>query len=81
MARDPETIQREIDQARNNLAASLDQLVERTSPKRFVADGKRTVKDFFASPKGKAVIAVTGVVVVALVARRVNLAVKNHKDK
>jgi len=79
--RDPETIQREIDQARDALATSLDQLVDRTSPKRFVADGKRAVQDFLVSPKGKAVIGAVGVVVAALVARRINLAVKNHKAK
>lgn len=81
MAREPEAIQREIDQARDALASSLDQLVDRTSPKRFVADGKRSARDFFVSTKGKIVIGVTGVVVVALVARRINLAVNNHKAK
>lgn len=79
MARSPEEIQREINQAREALAGTLDQLVERANPKRIVESGKRSARDFFQSPKGKAVIAVVGGVVVLLVARRINLAVKNHR--
>ena len=36
MARDPDTIQSDIEKARNALAESLDVLSERASPKRFV---------------------------------------------
>lgn len=51
MARDPETIQREIEKARDALADSLDVLSERASPKRFVESGKQSVMDKLADPK------------------------------
>ena len=40
MARDPDTIQREIERARDALADSLDALGEKASPKRLVDAGK-----------------------------------------
>ena len=80
MARSPEEIQREINTAREALAGTLDQLVERANPKRIVDSGKKSMQDFLKSPKGKAVIAVVGAVVVLLVARRINLSIKNHRD-
>lgn len=51
MARDPETIQREIEKARDALADSLDTLSERASPKRFVDQGKQSVQARLADPK------------------------------
>lgn len=80
MARSPEEIQREINNAREALAGTLDQLVERANPKRIVDNGKRSVRGFFESPKGKVVLAAAGGLVAMLIARRINLAVKNHRN-
>jgi hypothetical protein len=51
VARDPDTIQREIDQARDALADSLDALSERAHPKRFVDAGKESMQARLADPK------------------------------
>jgi len=65
--REPETIQRDIEQAREALGSTLDQLVERTSPQRLAAVGKASVRDFFTSTKGKVIIGGTAAAVTALV--------------
>ena len=44
MARDPDTIQREIEKARDALADSLDALSDRASPKRLVDTGRQSVQ-------------------------------------
>jgi hypothetical protein len=49
--RDPDTIQREIEQARDALADSLDELSERAHPKHLVAAGKESVQDRLADPR------------------------------
>jgi hypothetical protein len=59
-------IEREIEQARAELATSLDQLIERTSPKRIAQTTKNNLIARARSPEGKKVIAVTVVGVVAL---------------
>ncbi|GAA1179535.1 DUF3618 domain-containing protein [Pseudonocardia alaniniphila] len=51
MARDPDTIQREIEQARDALAESLDALGERASPKRLVDAGKESVHEQLDDPR------------------------------
>lgn len=51
MARDPETIQREIEQARDALASTLDELSVRANPKRFVESGKAAVRSKLDEPK------------------------------
>lgn len=53
MARDPETIQREIEQARDALADSLDALGEKASPKRLVDAGKQGAQERLADPRVK----------------------------
>lgn len=70
MDRDPETIQREIEHAREALGSTLDQLVERTSPKRLAAEGKASVRAFVTSTRGKAIIGGTAAAVAALVVIR-----------
>ncbi|MFD7653886.1 DUF3618 domain-containing protein [Actinosynnema sp. NPDC059797] len=67
MARDPDTIQREIEQARDALAATLDELGDRANPQRFVESGKESVRAKLDEPKVKfALIAVGAVVAFAL---------------
>ena len=63
VARDPETIQREIEKARDALADSLDVLSERASPKRFVDSGKQTVQSKLADPKIKYGLIAVGVLI------------------
>ena len=53
MARDPDTIQSEIEKARNALAESLDVLSERASPKRFVEQGRTSLQHRLADPAGR----------------------------
>jgi hypothetical protein len=51
VARDPDTIQREIEQARDALAESLDELSERAHPKRLVDAGKESMQARLADPR------------------------------
>lgn len=67
MARDPDSIQRDIEYARDALAESLDELSERTSPRRFIEDGKQSVRSTLADPKVKyGLLAVVAVLVLLL---------------
>ena len=66
--RDPEAIKQEIDAARNQLAATVDQLTERASPRRIAEDLKAGVVNFVRKPAVTfALIGVGGVTVVLLV--------------
>jgi hypothetical protein len=68
VARDPDTIQREIERSRDSLAASLDVLTARVSPKKLADDGRQAAAAKLADPKVKyALIAVGALVAVALV--------------
>jgi hypothetical protein len=69
--RSAEEIQRDIEQARTALAGAVDQLAERTSPKRLVAQVKATVRQQAQTPAGKAVIGAAGALVVLLIIRRI----------
>jgi hypothetical protein len=60
-------IEREIEQARTELATSLDQLIERTSPKRIAQTTKNNLIARARTPQGQKVIAVTVATVVALI--------------
>jgi len=60
-------IEREIEEARASLATSLDQLVERTSPKRVAQTTKNNLIARARSPEGMKVIAASVVGVVALI--------------
>jgi uncharacterized protein DUF3618 len=53
VARDPDSIQQEIEKARDALAESLDVLSERASPKRFVDQGRASLQQRLADPKIK----------------------------
>jgi Protein of unknown function (DUF3618) len=59
-------IEREIEQARAELATSLDQLVERTSPKRIAQTTRNNLIAWARTPQGVRVIAGTVGSVVAL---------------
>jgi len=68
VARDPDTIQREIEQARDALAGSLDALSDRANPKHLVAQGRESVQNRLADPRVRyALIAVGALVAIAVV--------------
>ena len=70
VARDPDTIERDIEQARDALAATLDELSERANPKRFVESGKASVRQRLADPRVRyPMIAVSVLILVALLRR------------
>ena len=64
-------IQRDIEQARASLAVAVDQLAERTSPKRIVNDTKRDLIARAKSPAGMAIIGGTAAVLVGLLVIRI----------
>ena len=67
MPRDPDTIQREIEQARDALADSLDELSERAHPKHLVEAGKESVQVRLADPRIRyGLIAIGALLAVAL---------------
>jgi hypothetical protein len=69
--RDPRQIQLEIDAARESLAATLDQLVYRSSPTRLKAEGQAAVQRFLQSPVGMATVGAVGLLVTVVVVRKI----------
>jgi len=72
--RDPRQIQLEIDAARESLAATLDQLVYRSSPTRLKAKGQTAVQNFLQTPVGLAAVGAVGLLLTVAVVRRI----RNH---
>lgn len=70
MARDPETIQAEIERARDALAVTVDELATRANPKRLVEQGKQTVRATLDDPRVKIAIGAVGAIVVLAVLRK-----------
>ena len=70
MPRDPDTIQREIEQAREALADSLDELSERAHPKHLVDAGKESVQDRLADPRIRYGLMAIGALLVFALLRR-----------
>jgi len=69
--RDPDTIKAEIDQAREQLAITVDSLAVRANPRRIADDIKAGVIRFVQKPQVAVTLAGVGVVVVVLVVRRI----------
>ncbi|MUL83444.1 MULTISPECIES: DUF3618 domain-containing protein [unclassified Mycolicibacterium] len=69
--RDPESIKRDIDQARDQLAVTVDSLAERANPQRLADDFKSAVIGFVKKPAVAASLAGVGVLVVVVVIRRI----------
>ena len=65
--RTPAQIQAEIEGARVKLASALDQLAEKTSPKRLAAQAKDAAVEKATSDQGKKIIAGSVAAVVALI--------------
>jgi len=64
-------IQRDIEQARTSLASAVDQLAERTSPKRIVNDTKQNLIAKAKSPAGMAIISGTAAALLGLLLFRI----------
>ncbi|HEY7048068.1 MAG TPA: DUF3618 domain-containing protein [Jatrophihabitantaceae bacterium] len=69
--RSADDIQRDIEKARASLAVAVDQLAERTSPKRIADQTKQNLTEKAQSPTGKAVIGGVGALILLLVIRRI----------
>jgi len=70
VARDPDSIQQEIERARDALAANLDVLSERANPRRFVDQGRSTALAKLEDPKVKYGLYAVGAILALAVLRR-----------
>jgi len=70
MARDPDTIQREIDQARDALAVTLDELSEKANPQHVVDQAKTSVRATWENPKVRYPLIGLFVLIVLLMIRK-----------
>ena len=68
--RDPETIRQDIDQARDQLALTVDSLAERANPRRIADDVKSGVLRFVKKPPVAISLAGIGAVLVVLFVRK-----------
>jgi hypothetical protein len=68
--RDPDTIKAEIDQAREQLAVTVDALATRANPRRLADDFKAGVVRFVKQPPVMISLAGVGVVVLVVTVRR-----------
>lgn len=69
--RDPDTIKRDIDQARDQLASTVDSLAERANPQRIANDIKSAVLRLVKKPAVAVSLAGAGAVVAVIVIRRI----------
>ena len=69
--RDPDTIKRDIDLARDQLASTVDSLAERANPRRLADDLRVRVLEFVKKPAVAASLAGLGALTVVVVVRRV----------
>jgi hypothetical protein len=68
--RDPDTIKQDIDQARDQLASTVDSLAERANPRRIADDVKARVLRFVKKPAVAVSLAGVGALVIVIVVRR-----------
>lgn len=69
MATETDSIEREIERTRDQLATTLDELATRANPKRLLESTRRTVGAKLAEPKVRYALIGTGVLVAGLVVR------------
>lgn len=69
--RDPDTIKQEIDQAREQLAATVDSLAERANPRRLADDLKAKVIEFLNKPIVTVSLTGVGVATVVVIVYRI----------
>lgn len=70
MARDPDTIQREIEQARNALASTVDELSVQANPKRLADGAKSAARSKLADPKVRYPLIGGGALIALLLLRK-----------
>ncbi len=70
MARDPDDIEREIEQARDALASTLDELGIRANPKRVVESGKASLQAKLEDPNVRLPLMAVGGLVALLLLRK-----------
>ncbi|MEU4667321.1 DUF3618 domain-containing protein [Amycolatopsis sp. NPDC023774] len=70
MARDPETIEREIEQARTALAVTLDQLGTKANPQKLADQAKNGIRAKLDDPKVKYPLIGVGALILALLVRK-----------
>lgn len=71
LTRDPDTIERDIEQARDALAATLDELGTRANPKRVMESGKQSLRATLADPKVRFPLIGVGVMIALLLLRKI----------
>jgi hypothetical protein len=69
--RDPDTIKQEIDQARDQLAATVDSLAVRANPRRIADDAKARVIGFVKKPAVAISLAGIAALAAALAVRKI----------
>lgn len=69
--RNPDTIKQDIDQARDQLASTVDSLAERANPRRIADDIKATLVRLVRKPVVAVSLAGVGAVVVVVVVRKI----------
>ncbi len=69
--RDPDTIRQDIDQARDQLAVTVDSLAERANPRRIADDVKARVVSLVKKPAVAMSLAGVGAVLVVLFVRKI----------
>lgn len=69
--RDPEAIKKDIDQARDQLALTVDSLAERANPQRIANDVKAGVIRFVKKPAVAVSLAGVGALVAVVVIRKI----------
>ncbi|MQA12472.1 MAG: DUF3618 domain-containing protein [Pseudonocardiaceae bacterium] len=70
MARDPDTIQREIEQAREALASTVDELSTKANPKRLAEGAKTAARSKLDDPKVRYPLIGGGVLILLLLLRK-----------
>jgi len=70
VARDAETIQAEIERARDSLATAVDELTTRANPRRVVEEGRKTLLATLQEPKVKNSLIAVGALLAVVVIRR-----------
>jgi Protein of unknown function (DUF3618) len=69
--RDPDTIRHEIDQAREQLASTVDSLAERANPRRIADNIKTRVVEFVKKPAVTVSLVGLGALAVVLVVHKI----------
>jgi Protein of unknown function (DUF3618) len=69
--RDPDAIKQEIDQARDQLASTVDSLAERANPRRLADDAKARAIGFVKKPAVAISLAGIAALTVALAVRKI----------